>query len=239
MTPRTELRTPDVSFYRDSAPFFAAMLLIAIPAFWPSYLHVDKAEADYHVHLHGLSLFLWALMLIAQPWLIRSGRWKVHRRLGRVSFVLAPMVVVSTLLLMRHRLASVQDYNQIYFSFIQAGLIALFAIAYAQAIRYRRTAAIHARYMVCTALTMVDPIVARLLDNYLDVPPVAEQFATFVLIDVIFVWLWMRDRRLGNGIRVFPTMLAAFLVVEAGTFLVPQTGMWHEFAAWSAKLPLP
>ena len=232
-------RTSDLDRYRSSAPYFLALLALAIPAFWQSYLHAEKVEGDAHVHVHGISLFLWSVMLIVQPWLIQHGRWRLHRQVGKVSYALAPVIVLSTVLLVRYRLATNQDADQVYFAFVQLGLIALFAIAYVQAIRWRRTPGVHARYMVCTALTMVDPILARLLYFYAGVPAVWEQVITYGLIDAILVALWWRDRRLRNGIVAFPAMLAAFLVVEAGTFLVPPLQPWRELAAWFGTVPLP
>lgn len=232
-------RPADLDRYRSSAPYFLALLALAIPAFWQTYLHVEKVEPDAHVHVHGISLFLWSAMLIVQPWLIQRGRWRLHRQLGKLSYVLAPVIVASTVLLVRYRLASNQDADQVYFAFVQLGLIAVFAIAYAQAIRWRRTPGVHARYMVCTALTMVDPIVARLLFTYAGVPAVWEQVITYSLVDAILVMLWWRDRRLANGIRVFPAMLAVFLVMEIGTFVVPPLQSWRDFAAWFGTVPLP
>lgn len=235
----TTVRTGDIAFYRDSAPVFLALFLLTIPAFWPTYLHPRQFERDWHIHLHGLALFAWSLLLIVQPWLIRSGRPALHRTLGKATYVLAPVIVVSTLLFMHYRQQGSPSFEKIYFFYVQFALIALFAAAWAQGIRWRRSPGIHARYMVCTALAMFDPIVARLLYYAFRVPPPDLQVMTYGMIDAILFWLWMRDRRLGNGIRVFPGMLLAFLVAEAPTFFLPQTAAWRAFAQWYAGLPLP
>lgn len=234
----TAARPGDITFYRDSGPYLLAFFLLVIPAFWPTYW-APAFERDWHVHVHGWSLFLWAAMLIAQPWLIRSGRVRLHRTIGKLSYVVAPMVVVSTLLLAHYRLQSARSYDQVYFLWVQLGLITLFAIAYVQAIRHRRSAGIHARYMICTALAMLDPIVARLLNIVfgLDIPDV--QMWTYGMIDAALVALWLRDTRKGNGILVFPGMLAAFLVVELPTFALPQTDAWAAFVEFYSLLPLP
>ena len=234
----TATRPGDISFYRDSAPYLLLFFLLVIPAFWPTYW-APAFERDWHVHLHGWSLFLWAAMLVTQPWLIRRGRVRLHRQLGKFSYVLAPMVVISTLLLAHYRLQSARSYDQVYFLWVQLGLITLFAVAYAQAIRHRRSAGIHARYMICTALAMLDPIVARLLNIVfgLDIPEV--QAWTYGMIDAVLLALWLRDARTGNGILVFPRMLAAYLVMELPTFALPQTAAWAAFVEFYSLLPLP
>jgi len=230
----------DIQFFRRSAPFFGALLLLAIPAFWPTYLAPPSYERDWHVHVHGTSLFLWSVLLIVQPWLVKSGRLPMHRVLGKLSYVLAPLVVASTILLVHYRLyQSTPSFDQLYFLCVQAALITFFAVAYVQAIRWRRRGAIHARYMVCTALAMVDPIVARLLFNHAGIDIPWTQVVTYLLVAGILLALWLRDRRASNGVRVFPAMLAFFAVLAVPTFFVPQTAAWQSFGLWLGSLPLP
>ena len=112
-------------------------------------------------------------------------------------------------------------------------------MAYAQAIRHRGSAAVHARYMICTALTLVDPIVARLLYIGLGIEPPYMQLITYALVDAILLYLWRRDLRHGNGIQVFPGMLALFVLAEVPTFVLPGTAAWQAFANAYASLPLP
>ena len=229
----------DVGIYRKSAPFFLALMLLAIPAFWPSYLAVEKVECDYHVHLHGISLFLWGGMLIVQPWLIYRGQWSLHRALGKLSYVLAPLVVVSTILLGNHRLKQGITPDHIYFLYVQVQLLFVFSLAYVLAIKNRHTPALHARYMVCTALAMFDPIVARLLYLSIGVDYPAMQAITWLAIDAILLYLWKRDRDAGNGVQVFPRMLAVIVTLQIPTFFLYKTNAWISFTKWYAELPLP
>ena len=232
-------RAGDIAGYRNAAPFFALLVLLAVPAFWPSYLHPEKVEGDFHVHLHGVAMLLWSAMLIAQPWLIRAGKWKLHRQVGKLSYGLAPLVVASTLLLARYRLTQPYPPEQLYFLYVQLALTGVFAVAYVQAIRHRKSAAVHARYMVCTALTLLDPIVARLLYLWFGIEPPWMQVITYSLVDAILLCLWQRDLRLGARARVFPGMLAAFVLAEVPTFILPGTAAWQAFANAYASLPLP
>ena len=230
----------DIAPYRRSAPYFGALFLLALPAFWPTYLFPPRYETDWHVHVHGIALFSWAVLLIVQPWLIHAGRFAWHRQLGKASYVLAPVIVLSTILLARYRMhMSTPPFDQLYFLWVQAALMTAFAVAYAQAIRWRRSPGIHARYMVCTALAMMDPIVARILFFYggMDIP--WTQIVTYLMVDAILLALWLRDRRAGVGTRVFPAMLVLFILLELPTFVLPQTAGWEAFGRWFGTLPLP
>lgn len=236
-SPGRTLRDPGP--YRNSAPWLALLVLLAIPAFWPSYLYVDKVERDWHVHFHGVALFSWCAMLVVQPWLIAKGRWQWHRTIGRSSYVLAPAVVLSTILLGSYRLKASITEDHLYFLWIQAALLVLFTFAYVQAIRHRRTPALHARYMVATALTLVDPILARIVHNGLGMGYPHVQVITWLTIDAILLYLWKRDAGAGAGVRVFPGLLAAFVAMQVPTFFLYKTEGWAAFARWYAALPLP
>src|SRR5688572_10204229 len=127
--------------HRRAVIYFGALMLATIPAFWPSYFFPPRYETDYHVHFHGIAMFLWVFLLVAQAALIRAGRRDVHRQLGKTSYVLAPAIVVSTLLLMNHRLKGTIGADLLYFVYLQLVLVGFFAVCYAQAMRYRHTPA--------------------------------------------------------------------------------------------------
>ena len=225
--------------YRASAYYFFALLLLAVPAFWPSYLFPKRYEADWHVHLHGIAMLAWMLMLIAQATLVRVKSFATHRALGKTSFVLVPVIVASTLLLAHYRMRSGLNKELLYFFYVQLSLLAVFLAAYGLAILNRRTPAVHMRFMACTALALVDPILARLLFIHLGIEPPLMQLITYGVVDLILVALIVHDRMQGHYAQVYPGMLAVFVVSQVPTFLVTQTGWWLAFTKSFARLPLP
>lgn len=234
--PRTA--SPPSRLHRHAVFYFAALLGFAIPAFWPSYLYPKQLEADYHVHLHGVAMFLWMALLIAQAALIRTDRRPLHRRLGKASYVLAPIIIVSTPLLLHYRLQKGLSAELLYFSWVILSLLFAFAFSWAMAMRHRKRPLLHARYMVCAALALVDPIFARLLYIYFGIEPPLMQAITYALVDVILLWLAYADWRAGRP-RVFAGMLAMFVALQAPTFFIFQTAAWKAFLGGFAALPLP
>lgn len=225
--------------YRASPIFFAALLLAAIPAFWPSYLYPKKYEADWHVHLHGIAMFLWMLMLVVQSTLATRGGIGAHRALGKTSFVLVPVIVASTLLLAHYRMRSGLNRELVYFFYVQVALLVQFGVAYFFAILNRRMSPIHMRFMACTALALVDPIFGRLLYNHLGIQPPMMQLITYGLVDLILVALILHDRMQRHYSRAYEGMLALFVATQVPTFLVLGTKEWLAFTKAFAKLPLP
>lgn len=225
--------------YRASPFYFFALLAFALAAFWPTYFFPPKYETDWHVHLHGVAMFGWIALLITQAALIRARRNSLHRALGKVSYVLVPVMVVSTLLLGHFRLQQAITQDLLYFLYVQLSLIAVLALSWSMAITHRREPVLHMRYMVCAALTLVDPIVARLVyfNAGIDYPPL--QGITYALVDAILLALIRHDVNARGASPVYPAMLAVFLVTQLPTFYVYRQPAWHDFAQWYARLPLP
>lgn len=225
--------------YRASPFFFAALLIAAIPAFWPSYLFPKKYETDWHVHLHGIAMLLWMLMLIVQSTLAGRRSFEAHRAIGKTSFVLVPVILASTLLLAHYRMRSGINRELLYFFYVQSALLVQFLVAYFFAIANRRMPPVHMRFMACTALALVDPIFARLLYNHFGIEPPLLQLITYGFIDLILVALIVHDRIEQHYARAYQGMLVVFLVTQVPTFFITGTKEWLAFTKAFAKLPLP
>lgn len=228
--------------FSRSGPYFAGLFLVALIAFWPTYLSRSLSASSSYTHLHALTATLWMLLLVAQPLAIRKRRMAWHRLLGRASYALAPLLLISVLLLAHSRIKSLSGEAyaiQTYILYLQVSLAVLFGLSYALAIYTRRTAALHARFMVCTALTLIDPVVIRLLFWAAPTPSWNYQWATFGLTDLVLVALIWLERHGRVGRKVFPAMLGVFVLAQMPALLgLTETSLWQAFARWYAALPL-
>lgn len=223
---------------RKSFAGFALLGVAAIAAFWPSYV-TRLTDVGLPVHAHAVAMTAWIVLLVAQAWLMRSGRRAAHRALGRVSYVLAPLTVLATLALARHMLRHAKTPltdETLYFLYLQLSLIAVFALCWTQAIRHRRTPHLHAAWMIGTALALVDPIGARILFHAFGTQPPLMQIATFALVDALLVALLLRERRRAPPVRAYPALLAIFVATQLPTFFLYRTPGWRAFAeAFAAR----
>jgi hypothetical protein len=223
----------------QSAPYFGALLAVALIAFWPTYLSRVGAASGY-THLHAASATAWMLLLIAQPAAIRSRKLALHRALGRLSYVVAPLVLVSMVLL-AHKNTSASGISEAdrLGVYVPLSLAALFGLSYALAIVTRKTMALHSRFMVCTALTLIDPVGVRLLFWAFPKFWMKYQWPTFVLTDLIFLALIWRERHMRSGRAVFPVMLVLFVLAQAA-FLFDwyRSPLWGRFVQWFLGLDL-
>lgn len=74
--------------------FFTLAGAVIIAGFWPSF-YADPAQNDDIRTLHGIIATIWLVMVVAQPWLIVSGRNGLHRLVGRVSLVVNALLILS------------------------------------------------------------------------------------------------------------------------------------------------
>lgn len=219
--------------------YFAGFLLLAFVAFWPTYLSQPRASSGY-THAHAATSTAYMLLLIVQSWAIGSRRVGLHRASGKASYVLAPAVVITILLLAHDRIrgASGEAYAiQTYILYLQLSLALLFAISYGLAIWTRRSVARHSRFMVCTALTLVDPVLIRILFWIDPTPAWNYQWLTFGVTDLVFLILIWFERNNRAGRRVFPAMLALFVFTQLPALFGGTEGiLWQAFARWFASI---
>jgi hypothetical protein len=241
---------PEISAQRSSrrpmtlhnSGYWAALFLaITLLAFWPSYFAKLPARMDLYTHVHAVLMTVWFALLIVQPFLIRREGRVWHRRLGRLSYLLVPLIAVSWFLLIHVRARNMTDATFAkdgYFFYLPFVSSVLFLAAWGMAIVRRSTPPLHARYMVCTALAAIDAVAARLM--FASLPPFENpQFYALIgfgLTDGILLMLFLLDR--GPHRRAFAHMLLLFVVLHAFWFTGAQTDSWLAVVRWFRALPL-
>lgn len=236
---------------RNSAFAFAAFFGLVIVAFWPSYFARLLYQPSYHAHVHGAAMLLWCLLLSAQAYLIRTNHREWHRRLGKVSFVLVPVIVVTTINFLHFRLDDipVPQLPPVAYYLVALILNALivFVVLYALAIRYRRHTALHARFMLCTIFPLFTPVTDRLIGSHLPaitalVPTIDGTpmlpVAGFMLADAILIVLTLWDLRSDRRIFAFPVALALLVLYHVSVLTFHGLPVWRRFCSWFLNLPL-
>ncbi len=229
-----------MSLYRSAFYWFILLLVVEVVGFWRTYfsqLFSDNLHITHH--FHAVSMLLWVLLLTTQSWLIRNRRNIQHRALGKLSFGLAPAVVISGVWVNFHSLSNAGDeFSPGFLSVFWFGffLPALFAVLYVQAIRHRRNVQLHARYMVSTALVFIQPGLSRAVFNY--IAPTGVWVPSFFQMTwlALFIGMWLMFRDWRNGKTYGPFLLsnAAWTFHIVTWVLAPSWSWWQAFAAWAA-----
>jgi hypothetical protein len=229
--------------YLSAGWWAAALLLVSVVAFWPVYVSKLPFGAETFVNLHTGGVVLWMAMLVAQPWLIGRGRRPLHKKIGRVSYVLVPFIAVTSLLLAHQRTAALSpaDFAQFGHSlYLPFAAVATFTAAWALAIVHRREPFLHGRYMVGTVFSLFDPVIARLLMFYTSLKPDETIYGLigFGIADsAILLLLWL-DRNEPRGRKAWLVLLPIYATVHLGWFTLARTEPWMALCRWFVALPL-
>lgn len=229
--------------FDTSGYYFLALFALAIAGFWPSYFAKffdGTADFTFYFHFHAFFAVLWIIMLIAQPLLIRQKKFELHRKIGKLSYIVVPLIFVSIILLAHSTLRGPKE-NVGLELWVPFKDLLIFAVGYGIAIKYRQTMAIHARGMIVAGIVLIEPALVRLI-LYVFFPDAgfAPQgyIGTIVTVYALLIGLIVYERKQKVGRWVFPLTLGLYLFVHSVLIFQIRVPGWQAFAAWFADLPL-
>lgn len=232
----------------------ASFVAIVLAGFVPS--SIEKAAAveagarppfPLVMHLHAVLMGSFLLLLLAQTWLVATGRSALHMRLGLLSMLLAPAIVVVGFLLakgnymgiwaaatagppeVRAQMAPVlPDIENILLFQLRIGI--LFPLLLWIGLRARRTdPGLHKRMMILAVAAALPAGIDRIpwLPTTLPESPLATDLYTFAAITPMLLWDVVRNNYLH---RAWWIWLALFLPAAAAVQGLWDTAWWHGAA---------
>lgn len=248
----TTVRKP-LGRYRNLTILLALVVPATALAFLKSYqagLTFSGLPMTALIHAHAASMTLWIVMLAAQAWLIRTRRNKLHRLVGRSSFVIAPLILLIMVLVVHSTLNRKPEITTLDARFEIYDLMQVtgFGLAWALAIVYRRKVALHLRFMVSTVFAFGSAIVFRIIMSWFQWVPglsVSDDpnnlFRIAILNGTLLVLallgLIALDWR--AGIRRSPYWLVTVTttIIHVGFFTFTKSDWWMAAVRWFADLP--
>ncbi len=233
-------------------PGISVWLLLLIPVilvgFYPTYLAKLPGSMDVIIHIHTFFMSCWLVLAITQPILVRRKKIRWHRTLGKISYVIMPLVLFSGYLVIRFSYQARIDragggvVDAATLAFIKTDMyipiiyLAWLAVFYTLAVIWRRRMIFHATFMFAAILTMLGPSVDRILmqlyqyfDREFDF--FAETFV-FILIDILLLGLLYYHWRKNYPVKAAVLALSIYFMGQLGYFLLPKTQGWQIFVTW-------
>ena len=190
---------------------------------------------QWEQHFHGAMLMSWFLMLIIQPLLIRFNKNNIHRSLGKISFVLAPLVCYSIFLVTRmvyFREITNRPMDSVLGQLsLDIPTIFIFGLFFTLAMINRKNSAVHMRYMIATSLLMIGPGLGRALIIFGGIPfPISVSIVYFIS-EILAVLFLINDIRKGSNVKPFLT-ITIVLIVNHLCWSFQSAGWWQSIAKW-------
>src|SRR5688572_20627942 len=85
----------DAFLHQYSFIFFILFFALALWAFWTSYYGRSSTGMSAAIRFHGIAMTTWCLLLISQPFLIRLKKKRLHKWVGKFSYLLVPFILFS------------------------------------------------------------------------------------------------------------------------------------------------
>jgi len=226
--------------FEYSGYYFIGVLVLVILGFWPSYFakFIDRtADFTLYFHFHAVTATLWLALLIVQPILIQRKKIRLHRLLGKTSYVLIPLIFLSVLLLAHHTITGTEQ-NLGLSLWVPFKDLLILGVAFFIAIRYRRVAPLHARGMIAAGLVLIEPALVRFMSNVFFPDGGPGYLFTIGLLYALLIGLVIIERKQKEGRWIFPLILGLYIFVHSVILFRIQIAPWEAFAQWFASLPL-
>lgn len=207
--------------YKNIAYVMAILVPLVIIAFFKTYFGqfpdfaenttpLSHSKISIFDHLHVVFASLWVLLLIIQPLLIRFGNYKLHKTIGKVSYFIFPLLILSFVQLII-RILNADHSVLAYLPISDSVLLILF---YLLAIYYKRDTAKHMRYMIGTAAVFIGPIFGRIGPYLFDLHPKSINNIKFIFIYLLFGGLILLDKKYGRDFRPYLIIVAGMILKQ-------------------------
>jgi hypothetical protein len=226
--------------YNRISLFFIIILAVITWGFYKTYIIFFPSFEGFTFvqHFHGAMMMTWLLFLIIQPLLIRYNKVALHRMIGKLSYVVAPVLMASIFLASRSSflrpIPGVPHEEKIAEIALSLPYIFAFGILYSLAIVNRKNTYYHLRYMIGTSLLMIGPGLGRALIVYYNYTlPEAVEVHNYVIIGIA-ASLMIYDILKKNSYRAF----AIVLIVITCIIIIWEsrhTQIWQSIGEFIAK----
>ncbi|WP_025666336.1 hypothetical protein [Aquimarina megaterium] len=204
--------------YKNLGMLLLVLVPITIIGFLKTYLsQFPNFEKDpgITIHFHFVVSALWIILFIAQPMLIKAKKYYYHRLLGKFSYVLFILILISFIPIFLKQI----QYNYLPLTILTTSDIISVILFYALAIYYKQKVQLHMRYMIVLTLVFIFPAIGRIFIHWLDFSFMQNMSAGFVLKSILLLGLITKDKRNSKNYIPYVIGILFFTIRQAAILL--------------------
>lgn len=215
--------------------YFLGILLVTITGFLIPFMSTWSDPGISHppvIHIHAGFMSLWLALIIIQPFFIQL-KWKnAHRILGNSSYVLFPLLCLGIIHLTISSLPHLESSARPVFLGIQVMDLVILLGCYTLGMIYRKTPALHARFMIGSAIPIAEPGLTRTLTAMLPVSESVSRGISFGILLLILLWLLFKDWKNKEIRWVFTSVFTATFLLAGLALFGNHVPFWHLLVDW-------
>jgi len=178
------------------------------PDFNESSTALSHSRVTLFYHFHVVLATLWILLLIIQPLLIRYEKFKIHKRIGKISYFIFPLLILSFILLV----ISILQAKHPILAYLPISGSTWLILFYSLAVYNRKNTPQHMRYMIGTATTFLGPTWGRIGNMIIGLQPNVTQNIQYGIIYLVLVGLIFLDRKHDKNFKPYILIMAAWVI---------------------------
>lgn len=197
--------------YKNLGYFFLLLIPLTFLGFYKTYfIQFPSFEENItsFIHLHAIIASIWILLLIVQPLLILNRNNKVYRKIGKLSYIVFPILILSFVPQMI-RIINSDAPQFLFFPLADSVLLILF---YSLAIYHRRKVSKHMRYIIGSATVFLGPTIGRIGPHIFEWSEIVTQNIQYGIIYLILIGLIFYDKRNKNNYRPYLLILTTWII---------------------------
>ena len=197
--------------YKYLGYFLLLLIPLTFAGFYKTYFEPFPnfgKNIDVYIHIHAVIASLWIGILIVQPFLIVNKKIALHRSVGKLSYVVFPLLIISFI----PRIIKTINSGDIQFLFFPLADGFLLATFYVLAIYYKKKTAKHMRYMIASALVLMGPTFGRIGPNLLGWSELSTQNVEYGIIYTILIILILYDLKNKRKFQPYLIAIVGFVI---------------------------
>jgi hypothetical protein len=230
------------SGYKNVSWLFVVILGFVVLGFFKTYFGLFPTFTNVTLiqHIHGLLFTTWFLLLVIQPLLIRYGKYKAHRIIGRFTYFLVPCIIISIHFIAREAYlnavaAHVPQHRAVAGLYFATYQIFDFSILYVLAIANKNRTPYHMRYMIATSLAIAGAGLRRFFSHVMGLDGSEAVLYGFLVPDLLLVSLIIYDRIKGQNSRAYVTSLIILAISHYSYYFVPDSALWQSVCGYFVR----
>ena len=197
--------------YKYLGYFLLLLIPLTFAGFYKTYFEPFPnfgKNIDGYIHIHAVIASLWIAILIVQPFLIVNKKIALHRRVGKLSYVVFPLLIISFI----PRIIKTINSGDIQFLFFPLADGFLLVTFYVLAIYYKKKTAKHMRYMIAAALVLMGPTFGRIGPNLLGWSELTTQNVEYGIIYSVLCSLILYDLKNKRKFQPYLIAIVGFVI---------------------------
>lgn len=219
--------------YKNIWILFGFILMMIFLGFFKSYFSLLPSfqGVSSYQHLHAFLFLLWFALLFIQPFLIKTGRIKMHRLLGKSTYALVPLMTMSIFVMMREqfqRESAILPLDQCIANLIvPLPQLLLFVVLYVLAIFNKKNTPVHMRYIIGTSIVLIGPGLGRICISWMYMSFNQAVQLSFLVTELLLAVMILHDIKNRKHYKPYALLFILFLLCNTAWYFLPQSALWQ------------